>query len=136
DRPGGRPGGRVRRRVVAEAPEERLAGNRLRVVARRADAGVGEVLGEGVAAGGADGVLVVDVASPRPLRREHEGQPPEPLRVAAGDAAARRRPRLEVTELDAQDGGLQLVEAARPPQLDVVVLLDLAVVAEAPEPPG
>src|SRR5205807_8199100 len=92
--------------------EGRLAGDRQRVEDGRADARLREPLGEEVALARADGELVVDVAGGRALDGESEGGLGEELPIAPGDPPPRLRPRRQPAELDAEEGPLELVEAA------------------------
>ncbi len=124
---------------VAEAGEAGLEMERERVVDLAADLLVGEVLAEGVAAWGADDVLVEDVASAWVGdgkddafvdRGSGEVRCAEELVVAGGVVAALLIPLREVAKFDLEDGGLDGVEAGVPADLVVVVAAAHAVGAE------
>ena len=110
------------------------------VVDLAADPAVGEVLAEGVAAGGADDVLVEDVGGAGVGDRAGRCLPRgggcgeagglEELVVAGGEVAALLVPLREIAEFDLEDGGLDGVEAGVPADFVVEVAAAHAVGAE------
>ena len=113
---GGRLGDGKIARLVAQGSETRLKVERYRVVDFGADLAGGQKISERVAEGGgnADDELVVDVIITFSLARQAdqvgEAEVVEELLVASGGLAAIVRPRFEVAQLDAEDGGLEGVE--------------------------
>ena len=98
-----------RARFVAEEAQRRLEVERRRVVRRGGDARLGERRADRVALARAADEEVVDVAR-LVLRQLHELAEPE-LGVARRRGAARLVPAGELRQEDAQERGLQLVEA-------------------------
>src|SRR5690606_26562200 len=81
--------------------------------------------------GDADRELVKDALGARALARQAEVRAGEADRVTRGDAAARVVPLVEAAQLDAQDGGLQRVEARVAAVGErVLVLRNVAVVGD------
>ena len=126
---------------VAEALERFLQVKRDGVVDLRADLAGGEKFAQGVAASGADDVLVPDVAAAGNFVRKDDavdgvsagfGQARgvKERVVTLGDGAAGLVPVVDVLELDLEDGALEAVHAGVPAQFVVVVAAAHAVLAQ------
>jgi len=111
------------------------------VVDLRSDFAGGEEVVEGVAAGGADDVLVPDVFAACDLMGQDDAVDGvgacldkscgvEEGVVAAGHVVARVVPALDVAELDGEDGALEAVHAGVPTDFVVVVAAAHAVLTE------
>ena len=118
-----------------------------RVVDLRADMALSEELAQGVAAGGADHVLVPDMTGAGKLVGQHDsaawamrgvrsgldqsGGMKECV-IAPGDGAAGMIPAVDVLELDAENRALEAVHAGVPADFVVVVAAAHAVLAQHP----
>ena len=111
------------------------------VVDLRADFALGEELAQAVAAGGADDVLMPDVAGAAHFLRKYDavggiGAGLDQSRgmkervIAAGDGAAELVPAVDVLELDGEDGALEAVHAGVPADFVVVVAAAHSVLAQ------
>ena len=97
---------------------------------------VGHGLDELVTPGMAHRVEIVHVASGRVLHGQDERKPSQSIPVAVGNASPRLDPLRQAGKLDSQDGRLQLVEPAAPPELEVTVTTAVTMVAQSARSSG
>ncbi len=132
---------------VAEGLEGLLQVERDRVVDLRADFAGGEEFAQGVAASGADHILVPDMmAAGNFLRKDDsvhgvsadfgEARCAQEGVVAPRDCAPSLVPVFNMFELDLEDGSLEAIHAGVPAKLVVVVAAAHAVLAEHAGPFG
>jgi len=118
-------------RLVAERGVERLQMERVGIVDGAADFSLTQEFLEGVAVFNANGVLVVDVFVSLWRERGHDaGDLGEKPLVFGGVRLAGALPIGKMAQLDAEDGGLDFVEAAVPAGLGAAIFFGLAVVAK------
>jgi len=118
-------------RLVAERGVERLQMERVGIVDGAADFSLTQKFLESVAVFDSNSVLVVDVFVSFRRERGHDaGDLGEKPLVFSSVRLAGALPIGKVSQLDAEDGGLDFVEAAVPARLGAAIFFGLAVVAK------
>lgn len=116
--------------LVAQGSVERLKVQRIRIVDGASNFSLAEKFLKGVALFDANGVLVVDVFESLGNRRRHDaGNLREEAVVFGGVGLAGALPIRKMAQFDAENGGLDFVEAAVPTRLAAAIFFGLPVVA-------